>query len=177
MLQGLYQVRPWPQLLADLPRQQQVCAAILAELWDLPLAFNEAVRLLTAATYSADVSAVLARLLTVHVPASLEHVLERSCQAMLNRYDYLPEVPDSLLPVFKTALLSKYGDLEAVWAPGGAPLRKSLLALPLPAMELLLGSDELKVRHNADQVDTYAHPLLTHHPARFVHYRHKHREQ
>jgi hypothetical protein len=42
-------------------------------------------------------------------------------------------------------LLSKYGDLEALWAPGGASLQDSLLNLPLYAMQLLLASDKLKV--------------------------------
>lgn len=52
-------------------------------------------------------------------------------------------LPPSLLPVLQQALLSKFGDLEAVWAD--AELRKSLLKLPLFALELLLSSDKLQV--------------------------------
>jgi hypothetical protein len=73
--------------------------------------------------------------------------------AVINQLISLPAVPDSLLPVLERALLSEYGDLEAVWNPAGwtcsavASSQESLLALPLYAMELLLASDKLKVRN------------------------------
>jgi hypothetical protein len=47
----------------------------------------------------------------------------------------------------KRLLLSVLGDLEEVWAD--AALQEVLLGLPLPAMELLLGCDDLKVRDTA----------------------------
>lgn len=52
-------------------------------------------------------------------------------------------VPACLLSVRQSALLSKFGDMEAV--SGDADLCKELLQLPLPAMEQLLSSDKLKV--------------------------------
>jgi hypothetical protein len=52
-------------------------------------------------------------------------------------------LPRSLLSVLQQALLSGFGDLQAVWAD--AEVQKALLALPLVAVELLLSSDELKV--------------------------------
>ena len=114
---------PWPRLLADLTPQQQVQAVVLADMWQLPAASSAAAELLQAAAGSAGrQSAVLDQLLT------------------------LAAVPECLVEVFRQALLSKYGDLEAVWGPAGAALQDSLLVLPLHAMELLLVSDKLKVR-------------------------------
>jgi hypothetical protein len=56
-------------------------------------------------------------------------------------------VPDCLLPLLEWAVLSRFGDLEAVWAD--VELCKSLMMLPLRAKELLLASDQLKVKHHA----------------------------
>jgi hypothetical protein len=122
VLAGLYQVDPWPKLLADLTPQQQVQAAVLADMWQLPAAINSAVEVLQVEVAGSLVSAVLDELLS------------------------LAAVPDCLLPVFEVTLLSKYGNLEAVWGPAGASLQEPLLALPLHAMELLLASDKLKVK-------------------------------
>jgi hypothetical protein len=124
VLAGLYQVDPWSKLLDDLTPQQQVQAAVLADMWQLPAAINSAVGVLqvaVAGSAGSRVSAVLDELLS------------------------LAAVPDCLLPVFEVTLLSKYGNLEAVWGPAGASLQEPLLALPLHAMELLLASDKLKV--------------------------------
>ena len=120
VLAGLYQVEPWPKLLADLTPPQQVQAALLADMWQLPAVSGTAVGVLQAATDSkAMASAVLEQLLS------------------------MAAFPDCLQPVFECVLLSQYGDLEAVWA--SLALQESLLALPLHAMELLLASDKLKV--------------------------------
>jgi hypothetical protein len=79
------------------------------------------------------------------MPDCLVAVLEHCWKALLSKYSILAAVPASVLPVIERVLLSKYGDLEAVWAPDGASLQDSLLALPLYAMEVLLASDKLKV--------------------------------
>ena len=122
VLAGLYLVQPWPKLLADLTPQQQVQAAVLADMWQLPEASEAAVGVLQEATGNAsDASAVLEQLFS------------------------LPAVPDCLSQVLEQAVISKFGNLEAVWGPDGASLQESLLALPLHAMELLLASDKLKV--------------------------------
>jgi hypothetical protein len=59
-------------------------------------------------------------------------------------------VSDEERPAFNSkleqVLLSRYGDLEAVWGPGGALLQQSLLKLPPYAMEVLLASNKLQVR-------------------------------
>ena len=150
VLKGLYQVEPWPKLLADLTPQQQVQAAVLADMWQLTAASDAAVALLQKAANSGDssqhASAALEQLLSMAaVPDSLMPVFGQSRQALLNKYLYEAAVPDSIRPLFEQALLSKYGDLEAVWEPGATSLQESLLALPLHAMELLLASDKLKV--------------------------------
>jgi hypothetical protein len=147
VLAGLYLVQPWPTLLADLTPQQQVHAAVLADMWQLPAASDAAVAVLQAPTNSDHtLSAVLDQLLSMTaVPDCLVAVLEYSWKALLSKYRILAAVPASVLPVIERVLLSKYGDLEAVWTPGGASLQESMLALPLYAMELLLASDKLKV--------------------------------
>jgi hypothetical protein len=123
VLAGLYQVKPLPELLADLNPQQQVQAADLADRWEMPATHKVTVEVLNATTGTAD-----------RLSAVLEGVLS------------LEGVQETMVPLFERALLSKYGNLEAVWAPGNASLQDSLLALPLSAMELLLASDKLKVR-------------------------------
>lgn len=50
------------------------------------------------------------------------------------------------MPLFEKPVLSKYGNLEAMWGPAGASLQESLLRLPLPAIGIMLASDKLKVR-------------------------------
>jgi hypothetical protein len=147
LLAGLYLVQPWPTLLAGLTPQQQVQAAVLADLWQLPAATEAAVGVLQQESDSNDrLSAVLDQLLSMPaVPDCLTPVFESSWQALLAKYQSLAAVPAAVLPVFEGVLLSKYGALEAVWASDAASLQASLLALPLYAMELLLASDKLKV--------------------------------
>ena len=84
VLAGLYQVKPWCKLLDDLTPQQQVQAAVLADMWQLPAASQAAVELLQAATESEAMPSVV-----------LEQLLK------------LDAVPQFLLPVFERALLCK----------------------------------------------------------------------
>jgi hypothetical protein len=150
LLQGLYQVEPWSKLLDDLTPQQQVQAAVLADMWDLTAATEAALGVLQTVTVADNVyclSAVLEQLLSMEaVPDCLMPLFDSCWKALLGMYSTLAAVPDSVLPVFENMLLSKYGNLEAVWGPAGAVLQKSLLRLPLYAMELLLASDRLQVR-------------------------------
>ena len=123
VLAGLYQVEPWPKLLAGLTPQQQVQAAVLADMWQLPAASQAALALLQVAITNSD---------------RLSAVLEQLCSIVA--------VPDCLLLLFEQAWLTKYGDLVSVWGPLNSTLQESLLVLPLHPMELLLASDKLKVR-------------------------------
>jgi hypothetical protein len=149
VLAGLYWVKPWQKLLADLTPQQQVQAAVLADMWQLTAASQAAVEALQAAASSTDtLSAVPEQQLSLPVvPDCLLPVFEHCWQALLSKYSSLPAVPQSTQRLLEQILLSKYGDLEAVWAPGDGSLRRSLMALPMYAMELLLASDKLKVNH------------------------------
>ena len=151
ILAGLYQVEPWPKLLVDLTPRQQVQAAVLADMWQLPAASESAVAALqqTLDKDDDDHSSFFA--------AYAPHMIQPGAyslrvSAVINQLISLPAVPDSLLPVLERALLSEYGHLDAVWNPewtcsAVASSQESLLALPLYAMELLLASDKLKVRN------------------------------
>jgi hypothetical protein len=128
-LAGMYHwtVQPWPELLADLTIQQHVHAAALADMWQLTAAHQAAMEALNAAADALD-----------------------GLSALLEGFLTLPAMQDSVLPLFEEALLSKYGRLQALCPTGffqdrEIPLQKSLLSLPMHAMELLLASDVLKV--------------------------------
>jgi hypothetical protein len=133
VLAGLYLIKPWSSLLADLTPQQQVQAAVLADMWQLPTASEAAVGLLQAATDDVErLSELLEELLSLPaMPDCLLSVFEHCWHALLYMYKDLTAVPDWLLPLFERIVLDKYGDLEAVWGPEGAYLQESLLALPL----------------------------------------------
>ena len=150
VLAGLYQIKPWSMLRADLTPQQQVHAAVLADMWQLTSARDAALGALLEPTKITDrasagspgvsdeqLDSFLSNLRAVRrsreqVSAALDQLLRLEC------------MPDCLLPVFEQMLLSKYGHLEDAWAD--TALQQSLLALPLSAVELLLASDKLKVR-------------------------------
>lgn len=95
---------------------------MLADMWQVP-----------------HVSSVAAQLLADALTGGLAGPVQ---QRMLQG----PALPDCLQQLRKSVLLSQLGDLEAVWADAG--LRERLLGLSLPAMELLLSCDELKVRQS-----------------------------
>lgn len=124
VLAVLYLAQPAAELLAALTQEQQVQAAVLGDMWDVPAATSTAVRLLSAPIDGSSSSDGLS-------------------EAALVQLTSMSAVPACLLSVLQSALVSKFGDLEAVW--GNADLREALLLLPLPAMEQLLSSDKLKV--------------------------------
>jgi len=122
VLAALYGVKPIPELLSELTQEQQLHAAVLADMWQIDAVSTGAAKLLMSAAQSSD-----------GLPASASELL-------LSMAAY----PDCLAPLVQVVLLDKLGDVEAVW--GDAELRKLLLGLSLAAMELLLASDALKVR-------------------------------
>jgi hypothetical protein len=121
VLKSLYAVKPLPELLSELSQEQQLQASVLADKWQVPYVSSAATQLLVDA---ASTSGTLA-----------EAVQQRVLQD--------PVLPDCLQPLLKGVLLPLLGDLEAVWADAG--LQEQLLCLSLPAMELLLSCNELKV--------------------------------
>lgn len=140
VLGSLYHIKRMPELLSELTQVQQLQAAVLADMWEVPDVSAEVVRLLLAAADSATG-------LTEHLALY---------------YAQMPAVPSCLLPLLQQvvavclrsskadvksagecALLLALGDFGAVWAD--AAVLKVLLGLPLAMMELLLGSDQLKV--------------------------------
>jgi hypothetical protein len=121
VLSSMYLVKPLPELLSDLPPEQQLQAAVLADQWQVPNVSTAAVQLLGYALNSnGDEAETVKQQLLQH-------------QAL----------PDCLQPLLKSTLLMKFRDLEAVWAD--SDLQEQLLCLSLPAMQLLLSCDELQV--------------------------------
>ena len=140
VLAALYSVKPIPELLSTLPQEQQLHAALLADTWQVADVSTAAVQLLVdAAKPDQGLSA-----------------------AAYDQFMGLGATPTCLLPLFKVLvellaqfadpasqatlkrmLLSVLGDLEDVWADPA--LRKTLLSMPLTAMTVLLGCNELKV--------------------------------
>jgi hypothetical protein len=153
VLKGLYQVKPWIDLLPDLTPQQQVQAAVLADVWQLSAASEAAVGVLqkgleepeSSHTHESDPFKVLR-------PRLAAEDSSKKLSAVVEQLLSLAAVPDSLLPVLEVALLRTYGDLEAVWNPIAAgthasrELQDSILLLPLQMMMVLLASDKLKVK-------------------------------
>jgi hypothetical protein len=123
VLAVLYLLQPAAELLGELTQEQQVQAAVLGDMWDVPAAASAAVVHLAAAADGSDSEGLSA--------------------AALDRLVGMSAVPACLQSVLRSALLVKFGDLEATWSD--AELRKELLQLPLSVMELLLSSDKLKV--------------------------------
>jgi len=122
---ALYGVKTIPELLSELTQEQQLHAAVLADMWQIDAVSTGAVELLKSAAQSSDGLA----------PATVKQLLS------------MPAYPECLVPLVQMVLLNQLGDVEAVW--GDAELQELLLGLPLAAMELLLASDELKVRPSA----------------------------
>ena len=121
VLSALYFVKPLHELLSELPQEQQLTTAVLADQWDVPRVSSAAAKLLAAA---------------VDTPGGLSEAVQQQVMGAT-------ALPDCLQPLVKTILLSLCGDLEAVWADAG--LQERLLGLSLYAMELLLSSNRLKV--------------------------------
>lgn len=162
VLAALYGVKPIKDLLSELPGEQQLQAALLADMWQLPAVSTAAVRLLVDAAKGPGLG-----------------LSEAATKAFLG----LSAIPNCLLPVFslvvlaacfangdsspsgsdgnsaasgnqwygssvsraslRRLLLTALGDLEAVWADPA--LVDALMGLPVPAMDLLLSCDELQV--------------------------------
>jgi len=122
VLSALYGVKTIPRLLSELTQEQQLHAAVLADMWQIDAVSAGAAKLLNSAAQSSNglSAAVTKQLLS------------------------MPAYPDSLVPLVQVVLLDKLGDVEAVW--GDDELQELLLGLSLAAMELLLASDALKVR-------------------------------
>jgi hypothetical protein len=192
VLSALYNVKPLPQLLSELPQEQQLHAALLADMWQTPQVSKAAVEQLVHAAsskgedgaavglqaasnrqflqlqaypacllplFSAVVAAATAaKDWDTKAEAALVAAIAAPTQAEAGAGAAAPaagaEVEEAQAAAaaerragVKHLLLSVLGDLEEVWAD--AALQEVLLQLPVPAMELLLSCDELKVRGTA----------------------------
>jgi hypothetical protein len=122
VLSSMYLVKPLPELLSELPPEQQLQAAVLADQWQVPNVSTAAVQLLGDALKSEGEEA-------------------ETVKQQLLQHQALPEC---LQPLLKSTLLLMLRDLEAVWAD--PHLQEQLLGLSLHSMQLLLSCDELQVR-------------------------------
>jgi len=141
VLAALYAIKPLPDLLSPLSQEQQLQAAVLADMWQIPQVSTAVVQVLSEAAgqEGSGLSApALSIFLNQHVwPACLLPLLPCVAAACVQRRNQQCE--EGLTRV----LLSVLGDLEEVWADD--TLQATLLALPLAAMNLLLSSNKLKV--------------------------------
>jgi hypothetical protein len=119
VLQALYFVLTESGLLSTITQEEQLQAAILADMWQVP-----------------DVGTAAANLLAAVADGQLSSAVE-------DRLMHMQAVPSCLEPLLRKVLLFLLGDLEAVWADEA--LQQLLLGLPLHAMKLLLSRNELKV--------------------------------
>jgi hypothetical protein len=122
VLAALYGAKPMPELLSELSQEQQLQAAMLADMWQLP-------------AISTAASNALAQTLSAQGKLS---------DAATKQLIGLVAVPDCLQPLLKKVLLSVLGNLEQCWAD--ETLLDMLFSLPLSSMEVLLSCSELKVR-------------------------------
>jgi hypothetical protein len=136
--------------ISSLQEQQMVQAVVIADMVHVDAAAEQAMAALTAAAESeqglsaaaleslAGLPAWPARLLQL-LPVVVQHA--PCCQGGLADLAAI-SAADTGNRV-QRLLLAVLGDLEAVWAD--KQLRKLLLGLPLPAMQLLLSADQLRV--------------------------------
>lgn len=146
VLQALYAVKPLPQLLSELPQEQQLQVALLADMWQIPRVSTAAVEELVGASKLAHLTdALLQQYMSLETyPTCILPLLGHLPAAVFSTDEYKPKI--------KHVLLSVLGDLEDVWAD--AALQDALLKLPLPAMELLLSYEELKASTRGHHADT-----------------------
>lgn len=121
VLEALYAAKPLDEILLELPQEQLLHVAMLADMWELP-------SLSTAAAGQ------------LHEDFNTAGELEDAITQHLLTSD---AVPSCLEPLLKVLLLSEFGNLEAVWADEA--LQQQLLGLSLHAMKLLLSSGKLQV--------------------------------
>jgi hypothetical protein len=148
VLQSLYAVEPLLELLellSQLSQEQQLQAAVLADKWQVPHVSSAAAQMLADAA---------------HIPGAL-------VKAVQQRVLQDAALPDCLQPLLKSVLMFMFGDLEAVWAD--AELQQQLLALSLPAMELLLSCGSLQVGQTSNQYSSVMGSALRTHVKTLVH--------
>lgn len=139
-LAALYSVGPVAELLSQLDQEQQLHAALLADMWQMLIVSDVAVQLLAAAAggekglSDAAISLLLSQDTFPHCILPLIKPVSAACLARGSK-DQKKQL--------KQMMLSILGDLEEVWVDES--LKDTLMGLPLPAMELLLSCDELKV--------------------------------
>lgn len=128
-----------PNGLRDLELPQLVDAVVIADRIGAPAVVEQAALDLTFAVSAKSLTLVLEALSALPAwPACLQPVL----LPVLQRAN-LPDMPAADVSRVLCMLLAVLGDVEAAWAD--RQLQELLLALPLPALQLLLSSDRLRV--------------------------------
>lgn len=153
VLEALYGGRPVQDLLSSLSLQQQMYAAVLADMWQLESVSSAAMQTLQAALAHAKSpgllqSAMQAVFSLPSLPACLmpviRNIIAHACSSKL-MYQHADTNSGRMhRSSLQQLLLYMLGDLEAVWH--SSTLTEMLLELPAAAMKLLLTSDDLMVR-------------------------------
>jgi hypothetical protein len=126
-------------VLRNLQPQQLVDAVVIADRIGAPAIVKQAMLDLTCAVSAETVTVVVEALSVLPAwPACLQPVLLPVLQ-----HAKLLELPAAEVSKVQYMLLAVLGDLEAVWADNQQ--KRLLLQLSLPAIELLLSSDQLQV--------------------------------
>jgi hypothetical protein len=139
-----------PDAVSGLEQQQLVHAVVIADMVHAGTAVQQAVQALNdAAQWEQGLSAATLQELA-GLPAwpaclvkLLPAVVNCSGCCLSGATDLAVIQAADTGGMMQRLLLALLGDLEAVWAD--AELQQGLLALPLPAMQLLLSSDKLKI--------------------------------
>lgn len=136
--------------VSSLQQHQLVHAAVISDMLGATEAVQQAVSCLNTAILSEEGPSAVAQetLAGLHAwPVCLQKLLPAMaasagcCKLTSDDLDDILDADDD--KVLQRMLLSVFGDLQAVWRH--KQLEKLLLKLPLPAMQLLLSSDELQV--------------------------------
>jgi hypothetical protein len=153
VLKALYGGKPVQDLLAGLSLQQQMHAAVLADMWQLQAVSDAATETLQAALThlksAAFLQAAMQEVLSLpSLPACLmpciQKMIRQACDSKLMYHLADTDSGRAHRASLQQLLLHMLGDLEAVWH--SSTLTEMLLELPAAAMKLLLASDDLMVR-------------------------------
>jgi hypothetical protein len=129
------------ELFREVPQQDLVSAVVYGDQLAIPRAVQLGMQLLQEAAAAGQASLTQACCRALAALPSWPTCMLPLLPAVAAQVD--PQCAAEQQQVIQGALVSALGDLEAVWVD--KQLRELLMALPLPAVELLLSSDHLRV--------------------------------
>jgi hypothetical protein len=150
VIAAMYGVESGPNALSSLQQQQLVHAVVIADRLQVTSVCRQALQLLEAASKAEQgMSAAALDALTVLSPrpscllAVLPSIVQHAPCCKLGAADLAAIAAADKGGKVQQLLVAVFGNLQAVWSD--AELQQLLLALPLPAMQLLLSWGQLQV--------------------------------